>query len=262
MTGSNDDPDFSDAWDKFGDPAVVVFWTVLEIYGKEFSSLNDGWLTLSIPYFERKLRRKWKNIEKILEFFQIKERIYFKRDQQDISIRIPKFIELASNWTKRTSSRPQEAPIEKPTEAPTAKELEEEVEVDKDIKASPAKSTPVDKSNPREAFLQKYTEFGEQISALFTDQRQQRQIALFVESHIRNGNLNAIIHCLNSLIVAKKKETKAKPLLSCTAYLEDVFSKENGNFNEQKNITKAAEHKKPGAFSSIGELLAAMPKGN
>lgn len=121
-TGSHEDPDISDAWDTFGDSGPVIFWTILEVFGAEFSHLKDGWLTLSISYFERKTRRKFKKSEKILEFFQKRERIYYKKDQQEITLTIPKFIKIASNWTTRSKDIPTEAP----TEAPTAKEEEEE----------------------------------------------------------------------------------------------------------------------------------------
>jgi hypothetical protein len=121
-TGSHEDPDISDAWDQFGDAGPVIFWTILEVFGIEYSHLKDGWLTLSIPFFERKMRRKFKKTEKILEFFEKRERIFFKKDQTTISITIPKFIKIASNWTTRPHEKPSPAPTEAPTEAPTAKE--------------------------------------------------------------------------------------------------------------------------------------------
>ena len=80
-THSHEDPDISDAWDEFGDAAVVIFWTALEVYGCEFSHLDsDGNLKLTIKYFERKMRRKWSKLEKILIYFQSRNRIYFNRD--------------------------------------------------------------------------------------------------------------------------------------------------------------------------------------
>jgi hypothetical protein len=129
-TGSHNDLDFSEAWDQFGDAAPTVFWTVLEIYGEEFSHLNDGWLTVSLGFFERNLRRKWKKSEGILKFFENRGRIFFKKTDKSVSINIPKFIDYSSNWTKRQKPKPTEAPtevtLEAPTEAPTA--IEEEVE--------------------------------------------------------------------------------------------------------------------------------------
>lgn len=121
-TGSHEDPDISDAWDQFGDAGPVIFWTILEVFGAEYSHLKDGWLTLSVPYFERKMRRKLIKTDKILEFFEKRERIFFKITPQTVSFTIPKFIKIASNWTTRPKQQPTEAPMEVPTEAPTAKE--------------------------------------------------------------------------------------------------------------------------------------------
>jgi hypothetical protein len=121
-TGSHEDPDISDAWDTFGDAGPVVFWTILEVFGVEYSHLKDGWLTLSVPYFERKLRRKYKKVEKILEFYEKRERILFQKSDLEISITIPKFIKIASNWTVRPKEETLPPPTELPTEEPTAKE--------------------------------------------------------------------------------------------------------------------------------------------
>ena len=136
-TSSHEDPDISDAWDEFGDSAVVVFWTVLEIYGREFSHLKDGYLTISIRYFERKLRRKWKKVEKILAFFALRHRILFEKTDLTVSISIPKFIAVASNWTKRHPVSPTEVPTEASTEAPTAKEEDKEYKEIKNIYIGP-----------------------------------------------------------------------------------------------------------------------------
>jgi hypothetical protein len=134
-TGSHEDPDISDAWDTFGDSGPVIFWTILEVFGAEYSHLKEGWLTLSIPYFERKMRRKFRKTEKVLEFFEKRERIYFRKEEQSISLTIPKFIKIASNWTIRPKDSPPVLPTEVPTEVPTAKEEEEKKNIkEKNIK--------------------------------------------------------------------------------------------------------------------------------
>jgi hypothetical protein len=127
FTASHEDPDISDAWDKFGDAGPLIFWIILEVYGQEFSHLENDFLSISLRYFERKTRRKFKKSEKILEFFKNRSRIYFKIEGENILIKCPKFIDIASNWTKRENKSPTEAP----TEVPTAKEVEVEVEVEK-----------------------------------------------------------------------------------------------------------------------------------
>jgi hypothetical protein len=168
-TGSHEDPDISDAWDTFGDAGPVIFWTILEVFGSEYSHLKDGWLTLSIPYFERKLRRKCKKTEKILEFFQKRERIFFKIDQNSISLTIPKFIKIASNWTTRPQAKPTALPTEAPTEARHAKE-EEEKRIEKDM-CPPA--PPLNGNCPHQEIINLYHEILPQLPQvkLWTDSR-------------------------------------------------------------------------------------------
>lgn len=134
MTASHEDPDISDAWDAFGDSGIVIFWVFLEIYGREFNRTKHGKLTLSLRFFERKLRKKWKVIGKVLEFYQSRGRILFSKNEKHLTIHIPKFIEIASNWSRRQKELPTEVPTEVPTEAPTA--IEVEVEEDKVPSAS------------------------------------------------------------------------------------------------------------------------------
>jgi hypothetical protein len=127
-TGSHDDPDLSDAWDKFGDAGVVIFWVILEIYGNEFNSLSEcGTMDVSIKFLERKLRRRWSAVAPKLVWFQSRGRIYFEVTGDRVKIKIPKFLNLASNWTKRVKS-PTEAPTEVTQEQPTAKNRIEEEE--------------------------------------------------------------------------------------------------------------------------------------
>lgn len=119
-TSSHDDPDLSDAWDEFGDAGPTVFWVILEIYGSEFNNLSEcGNMDVSLKFLERKLRRKYKKFEKIMSFFEKRQRIHSKVYQDRIVINIPKFLKLASNWTAR-NEKPTEAPTEVTTEAPTA----------------------------------------------------------------------------------------------------------------------------------------------
>ena len=111
LTSSHEDPDISDAWDQFGDAGIVVFWTMLEIYGKEFRHIDkDGYLTLSTKFLLRKTRRKSKHFWFILSFYQERGRINFKQYEKVTSFKIQKFIELSSNWTKRVNKEPTEAP--------------------------------------------------------------------------------------------------------------------------------------------------------
>jgi len=156
---SHEDPDISDAEDLFGDAGYNVFFKILEIYGREYNRLNDnGELDISKSKLCRNLRKKWKKIEVILNFYHKKGRIILvetqnqprtnpeptqnqikmaqnvlNRNEERVIIKIPKFIDLSSNWTKRQHYQPTEVTTEAPTEAPTAIEVEVEVEEKKEI---------------------------------------------------------------------------------------------------------------------------------
>jgi hypothetical protein len=120
LTSSHEDPDISDAWDKFGPIGPLIFWVILEIYGREFSRLNGrGQLTLSWKYFLNKVRTKRKTSENILAFYRERSRILSEIFPECVKIKIPKFLEMSSNWVRREKRRPIEVPIKAPKEAPT-----------------------------------------------------------------------------------------------------------------------------------------------
>lgn len=121
-TGSHDDPDISDAMDEFGHVAYAVFFITLEIYGNEFNHLDsEEWLTISKRFLARKLRLSQGKVEQILNFYSERQRINAKCNGDMISIKCPKFIEIASNWTKRKNPLPTES-LQRDTVVPTAKE--------------------------------------------------------------------------------------------------------------------------------------------
>lgn len=123
-TGSHDDPDVSDAMDEFGHVGYSVFFITLEIYGSEFNHLDaEGWLTISKRFLARKLRLSQTKVEQILNFYSERQRIITKTTKNTISINCPKFVDIASNWTRRRNSLPTEA-LQRPYVAPTA--IEEE----------------------------------------------------------------------------------------------------------------------------------------
>lgn len=121
-TNSHDDPDISDAMDEFGHSAYTTFFITLEIYGSEYNHLDlDGWLTISKRFLSRKLRLSLIKVEQILNFYSTRNRIIIKTSETSISINCPKYIEIASNWTKRKDYAPTEV-LQRTTVAPTAKE--------------------------------------------------------------------------------------------------------------------------------------------
>ena len=158
-TGSHDDPDISDAMDEFGLSGYSTFFIILELYGQEFNHANrDGWVTFSKRFLERKLRASWlkkgKTLEKCwsergvdrgksrsyvgvcLEFYRSRGRIELQETPDMVSLKIPKFIEISSNWIKRKTPSPTEG-LQSAYVAPTAKEVEVEVEQKKKRKTNP-----------------------------------------------------------------------------------------------------------------------------
>ena len=124
-TDSHDDPDISDAEDQFGDAGYNIFFKILEIYGREFNQLNsDGWLRISRTFLRRKLRKSWTKVEVLLNFYQERQRIYYKIDGLFVNLIIPRFIEISSNWMKRKKEKSKPS-LQSAYRAPTAKEKEE-----------------------------------------------------------------------------------------------------------------------------------------
>jgi hypothetical protein len=124
LTCSHEDPDISDAWNKFGPIGPLMFWVILEIYGREFSRLDgSGELTLSWKYFQNKVRTKRKTSENILAFYRERSRIISEIFPECVKIKIPKFLEMSSNWVRREKRRPIEVPTKVPTEVPTVIEV-------------------------------------------------------------------------------------------------------------------------------------------
>ena len=146
LADSHNDPDLNVARDKFGDMAVAVFWITMEIYAKEFEHLNennDGFIRVSFTDFKRKLRKSSTKVKKLLNFFQEKNRINYKIDGDYILLNIPKFIELADEYTiKRAYKKDKKiGTLSGHTPKKTPIEVEVEVEVDKEIyKESVSKS--------------------------------------------------------------------------------------------------------------------------
>lgn len=140
-TSSHDDPDISDAMDRFGHAGYSVFFMTLEVYGDEFNHLDsDGWLKLSKRFVARKLRNSSGKVEQILNFYSERQRIIVKTEGDYILINCPKFIDIASNWTKREKPKPEITSVGTSV-VPTAKEEEEEKKKNKEKKKREKKIT-------------------------------------------------------------------------------------------------------------------------
>ncbi len=113
-TASLDDPDICDFMDEFGDAGYVMFFGLLEIYGREFNKLDDsGFLTLNLNYISRKLRKTSAKTASFLRHgatlkrFTLKD---FNGKPKMVTFKISGFLDIASNWTKRQHRRPTEVP--------------------------------------------------------------------------------------------------------------------------------------------------------
>ncbi len=127
-TGSHDDPDISDAWDRFGESAYNVFFILLEIYGEEYNHRDqENYIIFSQRFVARKLRKRWTKVEPILNYYQTKNRLSYFLVEKSIRLRVEDFVDITSNWTKRKNKQPTEAP----TEAPTA--IDSDTDTDTDI---------------------------------------------------------------------------------------------------------------------------------
>lgn len=117
--------------DEFGDAGYVMFFGLLEMYGCEYSKTDDnGFSTVPFSLVRRKLRKNRRMVERFLDYCQnslSKPRFIYSSNGNSLTYRVPKFIKMSSNWTKRQEGKPTEAP----TEAPTAIEVETEEEVKK-----------------------------------------------------------------------------------------------------------------------------------
>lgn len=133
-TSSLDDPDFSAIIDEFGSDGYMMFFGLLEIYGREYSNTDsEQFLNVRLAFVARKLRKSSAKVRKFLNFCEkliSKPRFEHSINGAILSYKAPDFIELSSNWTKRKKKTPTEAP----TEAPTAIEEEVEEEVEERIK--------------------------------------------------------------------------------------------------------------------------------
>lgn len=104
-TASHDDPDISDAEDLFNEFGYTGFFKILEIYGQEFNNLEDGHLNISCTFLSRKLRKSWRIVEQLLNFFSERKRFSYSVNYGRVKLKIPKFIILADNWSKRNKEK-------------------------------------------------------------------------------------------------------------------------------------------------------------
>jgi|GEM_PF-1069702 hypothetical protein len=108
-----------------------------------------------------------------------------------------------------------------------------------------------------EDFKSRYEKILKNLSHVFPGAHDLRQIILFVESHIKRSNQDAMIHALESLYKAKGNGTM---IVNPKGYLEKILAVENGNYNERENIKQAQAYKEPGGLEHMGSIFVKAAK--
>ena len=237
-TDSHDDPDISDAEDMFGDAGYTVFFKMLEIYGREFNHLVDGKLTISQTFLRRKLRKRWTKVEQILNFYQTKGRIFLETNGSEVSIFIPKFIDIASNWSKRPK-RKKSNYLCRPSVVPTAKETETEKEKEESFtNVKQAKLVSKEKKSGHYSDLIADS-LVEDIDAVCKKiKRKNFNPYQFVQKAV-NSHPKAILYVLEQ--IAKDRQGVIK---TPWAYANKILQVQNGNFNERDTVQAHEKFKK------------------
>ena len=102
-----------DAMDLYGHQAYAFYNIMHEIYGEYYNETDEcGQLTISMKNLRYNLRISEKKIRNLLTFFQNNHKILFRIAENDIIYKIPDFMELASNWTKRKRKEKLSTPAE------------------------------------------------------------------------------------------------------------------------------------------------------
>lgn len=100
ISDSLDDPMIYSLMTEFGSDGYLVFFGVLEKYSREFSPENGWKLVIKLSFFRGKFLISQNKIKKILHKIP-KWDVAFTGN--DVSIYIPKFIQLLDNYTRNTN---------------------------------------------------------------------------------------------------------------------------------------------------------------
>lgn len=240
-TDSINNEDISDAEDLFGDAGYAVFFKMLEIYGRKFNKTNaEGYLSISLAFVKRKLRKSSTKAQQLLNFYKKRETIDWDFDPSDdskILFKVLNFIERSSNWTKRTYVAPTEAPTEAP---PFCRNTEEEVEeeVEEDLKKELGdEDLPFEiPENQTQAFSKEFIsnastlKLKDEIKDMaFEAKKIFPNVYKWIQKY-KNKNVNqrSIVLALMRLNLKSQGGTIDNPWSYCTQIVEI----ENGNFNE------------------------------
>lgn len=256
ISDSLDDPFIFELMEEFGSDAYVVFFGILEIYSREFSTENGWKLVTKLSYFHKKLLVSSSKVKKILSKIY-KWEISFNGEY--VSIFIPKFRDLLDEWTLRKLGSKSGVT---PEILSADKDTDKELDTDKDLKAG--NHLPVDnlQSQPEDEtlppFYQNLKIVIQEINTTYPSPHDQRMAMKFVECNHKNKNPDAVIHCLNSLLKAKANGTE---IGNIEAYLKAAMRMENQNYNARDHDRRTEDLKGPPTqrgMQAIGNIMAGM----
>jgi len=103
MSDSFQDPVLINAWDKFGDKAIIIYWYLHELYAQKYDKIDseDGFLVItSWEDFEQRVRTNRKTIQKILNYLKSCNKIFWTPDKNFVVIQIPCFASISDNYSR------------------------------------------------------------------------------------------------------------------------------------------------------------------
>ena len=231
-TSAHIDPVVSDAWDEFGDAGYVIWFVLLEVYGQQYnSSKPDKKLDVSKAFLQRKFRKSWAKVERVLNYYAEFDKLDVKINGKRVFIGIPKFTEILSNWTKRQVNQPTESPTESPT-AKTRVRVDKEKDKEKE-KQFKAFALP-DKETIKDAAERKIYDDIDMVCKKLYDDKIFPKVHAYKNTQLKKTkNARAVLHVLSRCYLKKTFDNGP------WAYCEKIMQVENGNYNES-DYTKAA----------------------
>lgn len=129
-------------------------------------------------------------------------------------------------------------------------------------KGTPELDTPVDNSPAEEKLTDEKTAFflkelKTAIDGTLTRHnsvQEQLEITNWIKQHLRTGNPQAIIHCINQLPKAPEKVKKL------TSYLDAAFKIEDGKYNAADSEKRCNEYKNQGIPEEVATFLSGLFK--
>ena len=145
MSDSIDDPFIQDLLDEFGPHGYLMWFGLIEIISKESGHNVTGKVIISEVYLRRKLRGSTVKLKQFLEYCSTSSKLLYKYSDKNISINMPKMLEIKDNHTKNLQA----------TNKLVSPEAEEDVEVDKEEEKKERERNPRSKPKLKKTISEK-----------------------------------------------------------------------------------------------------------